>query len=108
MKTKLVRDKIPEIIEFDSGEKQTYQTASASMMPALLQQKLKEETRELELAIKKGTDAEIINELADIEEVLKAIAEQNKISVSKIEKTRKEKLQKRGGFKKRIVMNFRS
>ena len=60
--------------------------------------KLQEEVDEF----KKEDNAE---ELADIIEVVYAIAEFNGISIKELEKIRKEKAEKKGTFKKRIILD---
>ena len=45
-----------------------------------------------------------IEELADLEEVLRAILDVKKVSYDDFEKIRNSKVQKRGAFKKRIFL----
>jgi len=66
----------------------------------LLRLKLLEESKEV-VDAKKG---KLINELADVLQVIKSIAEIEKISFKKIEKERKNKEKKFGAFKKGIYL----
>ena len=63
--TKLVRDKIPEIIEAD-GKKYEIEIASKEEYFELLKQKLIEETEEFIEAVKKEDDINMVEELGDI------------------------------------------
>ena len=45
-----------------------------------------------------------VEELADLEEVLRAILDVKKVSYSDFEKIRNEKVEKRGAFKKKIFL----
>lgn len=65
---KWVRDKIPEIIESDSKECETYRVSWKEKLKYLYK-KLGEEALEL-------SEAESIEELADVQEVVNAIVEE--------------------------------
>lgn len=94
---KLVRDKIPEIIHID------YKICDFEMIDGrrkfrLLQKKLQEEVNEF-LA-----DNRNIDELADIMEVVFAIADILGVSEEELLKVRTEKREKRGGFEQGIFL----
>ena len=93
---KLVRDRIPEIIEA-SGKSCTCETLSDERYIALLNKKLQEEVTEY---LESGT----LEELADIGEVMHAILDYKGIPLEEFQRVRSEKLQERGGFKKRILL----
>jgi predicted house-cleaning noncanonical NTP pyrophosphatase (MazG superfamily) len=93
---KLIRDKIPEVIE-NAGKTAIIRTLSASEYAKTLTDKLLEEVNEF---IKDGT----VEELADIAEVLLAILQQRNVSVEEFEKKRIAKRDKCGGFEKRIFL----
>lgn len=93
---KLVRDKIPEIIEKNN------QVCEIEILPdeaylAALDKKLNEECAEY-LADKN------IEELADILEVVYAIAQFKGVSIKELESLREQKAGERGGFSKRIFL----
>ena len=93
---KLVRDKIPEVIE-RSGKKFDIHTASKEEFTKLLEEKLKEEVNEY-------IEAKNLEELADVMEVLFGLANVLGYSEEELLKKRQEKLEERGGFKERIVL----
>lgn len=87
---KLVRDKIPEIIK-SSGKNTVCRTLDSEEYLIALDQKLSEECAEYQ------TDKNI-EELADILEVLYAIAEVRGYSKEELEQVRAEKAAERGRF----------
>ena len=93
---KLVRDKIPEIIK-SSGQNTVCRTLDSEEYLIALDQKLSEECAEYQ------TDKNI-EELADILEVLYAIAEARSYSKEELEQVRSEKAAERGGFAKRVYL----
>lgn len=93
---KLVRDKIPEIIR-KNGSRPIIRIANKKEYWRLLKTKLFEEVAEFD-------QAESVEELADILEVLDAIIAAQKISPRKLKNLQKQKAAKRGGFKKRIIL----
>lgn len=97
---KLIRDKIPEIIKKDNAIPKISVLSQKRFLKEL-KKKLIEEARELEKG--RGKE-EIINESADILEILMAIAKSEKISWKAIKSKRVTKLQKRGGFKKKLFL----
>ena len=94
---KLIRDKIPEIIE-KNGQKAIIHIASNDEYKEKLREKLQEEVAEYLKSFEK-------EELADILEVIYALCEAHDISTDEIEKIRKKKANKRGKFKKRIILD---
>ena len=95
---KLVRDKIPEIIE-KAGKTSVTHTLSDDEYISELDLKLNEECAEYQ------TDKSI-EELADMLEVMYAIAEARGWSVSELESVRREKAEKRGGFKDKTYLEY--
>ena len=106
MTEKLVRDKIPEIIGNETNQPGDYRIANPGEMPDLLKRKLQEEVGELGIALESGDTNNIMDELVDVSEVLLAIGLTLDITSQTVEARRKEKKQDRGGFEKRIVMDF--
>ena len=96
---KLVRDKIPEICRQD-GETPKYFKLNDFEFKKELNKKLVEEAKELAKAPKK----EIKNEIADVYEVLLALAKTFGLKWPVIEKYRQAKKRKRGGFDKKYFL----
>lgn len=93
---KLVRDRIPEIIE-KSGKKASCHILNEDEYISELDRKLNEECAEYQAD-------KSIEELADMLEVIYAIAEARGYTVAELEKVRAEKAEKRGGFRNRIYL----
>jgi predicted house-cleaning noncanonical NTP pyrophosphatase (MazG superfamily) len=93
---KLVRDKIPQIIRSKGLEPVIY-VASADEYSIRLRDKLREEVEEF---IASDNDPE---ELADVLEVLYALAERAGTDREQLEKLRMAKAEERGGFADRII-----
>lgn len=91
---KLVRDKIPQIIQAD-GKSPIIRTLSEEGYLQELDKKLNEEVAEYQAD-------KSIEEMADVLEVLYAICEARGHSLEELEQVRKEKSNKRGAFKERI------
>lgn len=91
---KLVRDKIPRIIQAD-GKSPIIRTLSEEDYLQELDKKLNEEVAEYQAD-------KSIEEMADVLEVLYAICEARGHSLEELEQVRKEKSDKRGAFKERI------
>jgi predicted house-cleaning noncanonical NTP pyrophosphatase (MazG superfamily) len=94
---KLIRDKIPSIIKKD-GRTPKIHTAKRGEYRIKLNQKLLEEVREF------GKSGEIY-ELADILEVVYALAEAEHVTAARLEALRKKRAAERGAFKKRIILD---
>ncbi|MCS0635880.1 nucleoside triphosphate pyrophosphohydrolase [Streptomyces sp. LP05-1] len=95
---KLVRDRIPEIIRADGAEPMTH-TAGADEYRGRLRDKLLEEVQEF-LAADSSTAPD---ELADILEVVHALARDLGMDPAALEAIRQTKARERGGFADRIV-----
>ena len=93
---KLVRDRIPEIIEA-SGKNCVVETLSQERYMEMLDAKLDEELAEYH-------KDQNIEELADLMEVLLAAAKARGYSREELEAVRLEKAEKRGGFEKKILL----
>lgn len=94
---KLVRDKIPEIIELD-GKKCDIRIASKEEQSELLEKKLQEEVNEF-------IEDKNLEELADVMEVLFGLAKNLGFSEKELIRKRDEKKAERGGFKEGIVLD---
>ncbi|MEU6097725.1 nucleoside triphosphate pyrophosphohydrolase [Streptomyces sp. NPDC047079] len=95
---KLVRDRIPQIIREKGAEPVTY-VASPDEYRNRLRDKLGEEVTEFLAA----DDANAPEELADVLEVLHALAAVLGVDAGQLEKIREAKASERGGFANRIV-----
>ena len=94
---KLVRDKIPQIIERNEGRSCITRKLNDNEYLVELNKKIQEELAEY---LESGE----IEELADLEEVLRAILDVKGVSYEEFEKIRQEKVNKRGAFKDRIYL----
>lgn len=97
---KLVRDRIPEIIRRRGGEP-VFRTASAEEYGRRLGEKLQEESAEFASA---ETDEARKEELADVLEVIHALAAHLRLGMNDIEAVRAKKAEERGGFVERVIL----
>lgn len=97
---KLIRDKIPEIIEANRG-KYELRVMEVEEFKKELKKKLIEESREAQNA---GGKESITKELADVLEIIKSIAESENIEFTSVEQEQTKKKEKRGGFKKKLFL----
>ena len=93
---KLVRDRIIDIITAN-GEKPIYHTLSDEEYLNELHKKLFEEAKEF-------VEEDSPEELADLLEVIYAIAKHKNINMEDVEKERVKKREKRGGFEDKIYL----
>ncbi len=93
---KLVRDKIPQVIEEDGRKCETSIVSKEQLLP-LLEDKLKEEVNEF-------MQDRNLEELADIMEVAFGLAENLGYSEEDLLKKREEKKEARGGFKEGVFL----
>lgn len=93
---KLVRDKIPQVIE-SSGKKCDIHIAGKEEKTLLLEEKLKEEVGEY-------LQDKNLEELADVLEVLVGLANELGYSEEELFRKRVEKKEERGGFIEGVVL----
>ncbi len=93
---KLVRDRIPEIIEA-SGKTCDCEILSESQYIEMLDAKLNEELAEYQ-------ESKSIEELADLLEVIRSVALARGSSIEEIESIRTVKAADRGGFEKKLLL----
>ena len=93
---KLIRDKIPDIIE-QSGKKCIVEVMDNDTYIEYLDQKLNEELAEYH-------QDKSVEELADLLEVIYAVVVARGYSVDDLERIRVEKAEKRGAFEKRLLL----
>jgi len=96
---KLIRDKIPAIID-DSKRQFKVEIFSDNEFDVALREKLAEESQEV---IQADTDHLII-ELADAQEIIYSLMEFHQITLDDLNAARLQRLQERGGFTKRLKL----
>lgn len=99
MAEKLIRNKIPEIAEANGNPLDKVRKADANEMRHLLFVKLKEESAEALVA----NDNEILEELADIVEVVRALAHLYGHDLGDVLLAGNRKADERGDFSDRLV-----
>ena len=95
---KLVRDKIPEIIEADGKACKTRILSDDEYIEAL-ETKLNEEVAEYQ-------SDKSLEEMADVLEVLQAICVARGYSLEELEAVRAKKCEDRGGFAEKIYLEY--
>lgn len=93
---KLVRDRIPEIIK-SKGDECITEILPEDKYLEMLDEKLDEELKEYH-------EDQNIEELADLVEVIYAVTKARGYTLEELEKTRREKAEKRGAFENRILL----
>ncbi|KJD38688.1 phosphoribosyl-ATP pyrophosphohydrolase [Paenibacillus polymyxa] len=96
---KLVRDRIPEIME-EHGKKYEIRTLDQEEYIEMLHQKLYEELREFDAASEENQ----LLELVDMVEVIYALVKSKGYGIDDFESLRIAKKEKRGGFKEKIFL----
>lgn len=97
---KLVRDRIPTIIQ-QAGKAPKTRVLDEDRYVEELKLKLLEEANEI---LKADEHNEVVEEAADLLEVLHALLEAKGISLEDIERARLQKKEERGGFEERIFL----
>lgn len=97
---KLVRDRIPVIIE-NTGKKFITRVLDNEEYIKELKTKSFEELNEY---INAENDKDALEELADLLEIIHALAECHGASFEKVEEVRQKKAEMRGGFKEKIFL----
>ena len=96
MYNKLVRDRIPEIIEAD-GKTCFTEILSDEQYLEMLDAKLNEELAEYQ-------ESKSLEELADLLEVMQAVVQARGWTWQQLEQVRQVKAAQRGGFEKKILL----
>jgi len=97
---KLVRDKVPELIE-NRGERVKVVRLAGDALVKALQQKLVEEAFE---ALDARSGQELVGELADVQEVISALCRALQIPITQVELEQDDKLARRGGFSRGLMI----
>ena len=100
---KLVRDRIPEIIEKDGASFKTSVLNDEDFKTELLK-KLIEEAQEVVGA--KDDNKELVKELGDILEVIDYLIKSFDLDKIEIEKVKAESKDSRGGFDKKLLLEY--
>lgn len=95
---KLVRDKIPQIIEASNKIPISHILSDTEYITEL-ERKLNEEVAEYQ-------QDKNLEEMADVLEVLYAICEAKGYTIEQLEEKRKEKADERGGFRDKIYLDY--
>lgn len=97
---KLVRDRIPEIIE------RTGKHCSTKVLnhDEYIKELKKKSQEELEEYIKAESNEEALEELADLLEVIHALSKYHGASIEQVEEIRLQKAKERGGFLGKIFL----
>ncbi|REK61725.1 MAG: phosphoribosyl-ATP pyrophosphohydrolase [Brevibacillus sp.] len=98
---KLIRDRIPEIIAA-TGKRYTTSVLSDDEYLVKLREKCQEELDEYNSA---KSDRESLEELADVLEVVYALARVHGASPRDLEEIRRSKAEKRGGFEQKLFLH---
>lgn len=101
---KLVRDRIPEIVERNGQSAPTHIAEKEEYIQHLLA-KLVEEATELKHAV--GVDHQK-EEMADVREVLETLREALEFAEHEIQAVQTSKAAERGGFRGRIIMDAKA
>lgn len=99
---KLIRDKIPEKMTRVGAAYEVRRLGKKEFEKELLK-KVGEEASSIPKAKNKS---ELVEELADVLDVVEEIKRFKKIKTSEIKKTQKENIRKKGGFRKRIYLRW--
>ena len=97
---KLVRDGIPAIVE-QAGKTFTTRILDEEEYRRELRKKAFEE---LEEYIQAATDETALEELADVLEIIHALAECHGASIEQVEQIRVKKAEERGGYRQKIFL----
>jgi predicted house-cleaning noncanonical NTP pyrophosphatase (MazG superfamily) len=97
---KLVRDRIPEVIE-NSGK--SFRTRILDDEEYLLEL-IHKSQEELQEYLSCETDEEAVDELADLLEIIHALVNVHGASAEQLEAVRKKKASERGGFQEKIYL----
>ena len=96
---KLIRDRIPEIIQ-DAGKQFEIVVMDEEEYREALRKKLIEEAEE----VKKCSPCDLTKELADLQEVIETLKSVYGITTEQLNTMRSRRIKNRGGFEKRIKL----
>lgn len=99
---KLIRDNLPDILR-KSGIALNEKTLDQTEFITQLKNKLQEEAEEVNHA---QNEKELIEELADVLEIVHTLSKASKLSLEQIEKARLEKQKSKGGFNNKVYNSY--
>ncbi len=100
---KLIRDRIPEIIEKDGCSYKTRILKQKEYKQELLKKIVEESQEVLET---NGNKRELIKEIGDVQEIINYIIKTFNLDKKEIEKIRKKRKKSRGSFDKKIFLEY--
>ena len=100
---KLIRDRIPEIIEND-GKECIYEVMDDTLYGKMLALKLNEEIAEFEAEFESGNKDDAIKELTDIQEIIFALLNYYDVDKEQFDALRKKKADKNGAFNNKYLL----
>ncbi len=99
---KLVRDKIPEILEAEGAKAETYTVADKAIFREVLLSKLEEEA----LEASESEDSGLLEELADIETVIDELLKINGWNREDLLRQQAKKDQEMGAYTKKLIIKL--
>jgi len=99
---KLIRDRIPEIMD-EAGVRYEVTTMDDEAYRASLRTKLVEEAREV---LEASSEEELAKELADLLEVVHAVMTAEGLDASTVGAVRRARRESRGGFERRLKLHW--
>lgn len=103
MPEKLIRDRIPDLARAE-GRALSIRVADGEELSRLLGLKLVEETHEVLDAVAGGRASDVLDELADLQTVIDAIARRHGLDRADIDRRVAQKRAERGGFEEGLVL----
>jgi len=100
---KLIRDKIPEIIEKNGSKYSTRILGDEEYKKELLKKIVEEAQEVLETD---GSKKELAKEIGDVLEIINYLVDVFELDRGEIEKVRQERKNSRGGFDKKLFLEY--
>ena len=100
---KLIRDRIPEIIEKDGVGYKTRVLKQKEYKQELLKKIVEESQEVLET---KGDKKELIKEIGDVQEIIAYLIKVFNLDRKEINKVRRKRKKSRGGFDKKLFLEY--
>ena len=100
---KLIRDKIPDIIEKDGCSYKTRTLRQKEYKQELLKKLVEEANETLET---NGSKKELVKEIGDVQEIINYIIQTFNLDTKEIEKIRKKRKTSRGVFDKKLFLEY--